>query len=355
MDDEASRTEETTRSKPQSTSHPELNDALSRHNLSLFIGADLFREVTSLPSRADLARELARRRGLDKSLSLSEVAQRVTQGSNRWEFTAFIRDALDTTGRSPQPFHRYIVTLVREHQIKTVITTAYDTLLELAFQEAGIALNRVVRSSDVSFIDPNRPTLVKLYGDAQQPDTLIVTEDDHYGLWRDRDKEDLLDEVRLALRRNVILFLGYNLSDPDFQLLWREVLDRAGRFPLGAYAIWSGLPEADVQMWRDRGIIIEDVDPLQFLGEVSAQPVLTGRSEEAITAPAGLALSSEPLILRQLAEARENLLLIQERKSQYVEETAIPLDLIKVERRTQKRIAELERQIEELEQPNHTE
>ena len=163
-----------------------------------------------------------------------------------------------------------------------MITTTYDNLLELAFQKAGIALNRIVRGSDVSFIDPNRATLIKLYGDAQQPDTLIVTEDDHYGLWRDRDKEDLLDEVRLALRRNVILFLGYNLSDPDFQLLWREVLDRTGRFPLGAYAIWSGLPEADVQMWRDRDIIIQDTDPLQILDEVSAQPVLAGQSEETI-------------------------------------------------------------------------
>ena len=45
---------------------------------------------------------------------------------------------------------------------------------------------------------------------------------------------------------------------------------------------------------------------------------------------------------RQLAEARENLRLIQERKSQYVMETDIPLDLIKRERQLVERIAELE-------------
>jgi len=118
----------------------------------------------------------------------------------------------------------------------------------------------------VSFINPDRPTLIKLYGDAQQPDTLVVTADDHYGLWRDRDKEDLLDEVRAVLRKQTILFLGYNLVDPDFNLLWREVLDRAGRFARTAYALWPGLPEADVRMWRDRGIVILDVDPLGILG-----------------------------------------------------------------------------------------
>jgi len=244
----------------------ELNEALRRRTLALFLGADLSHAVTGLPSRADLARDLAHRKGLDVSLSLAKVAQRVARGGNRWDFTAFIRDALDTTGKSPQPFHRRIVELVKQHQIETLITTAYDNLLELAFQKAGIGINRVVRGSDVGFINPDRPTLIKLYGDAQQPDTLVVTEDDHYGLWRDREKEDLLREVRTVLRRQTVLFLGYNLADPDFNLLWREVLDRAGRFARTAYAVWPGLPEGEARMWRDRGVVILDADPWGIAG-----------------------------------------------------------------------------------------
>ena len=268
----------------------DLADALTRHTLALFIGADLPREVTGLPSRADLARDLAQRKGrarsrVDSSLSLAEVAQRVAWGGNRWDFTAFIRDQLDTSGKSPQPFHRRIIELVQEHQIKTLITTAYDNLLELAFQEAGLPLNRVVRGSDVSFITPDCPTLIKLYGDAQQPDTLVVIEDDHYGLWRDRDKEDLLHEVRMVLRRQTVLFLGYNLADPDFNLLWREVLDRAGRFARTAYAVWPGLPEGEVRMWRDRGIEILDEDPLGVLSEFEALLALAGRPEPEVGIP----------------------------------------------------------------------
>jgi len=282
MSDQADSAGGNTHSKLKTASHPELNDALNRRSLSLFIGADLPRDITGLPSRADLARDLARRKGLDASLSLAEVAQRVARGGNRWEFTAFIRDALDTTGKPPQPFHRRIVALVQKHQIETIITTAYDNLLELAFQEAGIGVNRVVRGSDVGFIAPDRPTLIKLYGDAQQPDTLIVTEDDHYGLWRDRDKEDLLDEVRAVLRRQTVLFVGYNLADPDFNLLWREVLDRAGRFARTAYAVWPGLPEGEVRMWQDRGIVILDAGPLGILGEFEAPSAPEGRLEPQV-------------------------------------------------------------------------
>ena len=125
----------------------QLTEALQRHTLALFFGADLPSEVTGLPARSDLARELARRQGLDETLPLAEVAQRVSQAGNRWAFTDFVRQALDTSGKSPQAFHERVASLVKEFQIETVITTAYDNLLEAAFQGAGMGINRVVRGS----------------------------------------------------------------------------------------------------------------------------------------------------------------------------------------------------------------
>jgi BMFP domain-containing protein YqiC len=48
---------------------------------------------------------------------------------------------------------------------------------------------------------------------------------------------------------------------------------------------------------------------------------------------------------RQLAEARENLSLVQERKEEFERSTDIPLQLVKEERRLRARIAELEQQL----------
>lgn len=241
----------------------ELTDALQRNSLALFIGSDLPAQITGLPARSDLTHQLARRFGLDESLPLAEAAQRVGQAGRRWEFTDFIRNALDTTGQAPQPFHERVVALVSEHHIRTLITTAYDNQLELAFQRAGVGVNRVVRASDLSFINPDRPTLFKLYGDVQQPDTLVVTDRDHLELLRDRDKEALVDEVRRALRYNTMLLIGYDLADPDFRFLFDQVAE--SRFARTAYAVWPGLPESEVRMWRDRGIVILDEDPLGML------------------------------------------------------------------------------------------
>ncbi len=266
-----------------------LLEQLNQRQLALFLGMDLPREITGLPSRAELARELARRYKLDESLPLTEVAQRVSQAGNRWEFTNFTRTALEAGGgKSPQPFHQRIVTLVQEHHIETVITTAYDNLLEMAFQQAGISINRVVRGSDVSFIVHDRPTLIKFYGDAQQPDTLVVTDRDHNDLMRDRDKEPLIDEVRQAFRRKTMLFLGYNLADPDFRFLFDQVAE--SKFARTAYAVWPGLPEADVRMWRDRGIVILENDPLQIL---SGERVTLQTDQETI--PPTLQLESSEM------------------------------------------------------------
>ena len=55
---------------------------------------------------------------------------------------------------------------------------------------------------------------------------------------------------------------------------------------------------------------------------------------------------------RQLAEARENLRLIQERKSEYVLGTDIPLQLVKEERQLLERIEELEQLVERPEGPS---
>lgn len=241
----------------------QLQEALNRHTLAFFIGADLSRDVTGLASRAELARDLARHYGLDAALSLAEVAQRLNQAGNRWEFTDFLLRKLDSFGKSPQTFHHQVATLVNVHHLKTVITTAYDNLLELAFREAGVGFVRALRSNDLSFIDPNRLTLIKLYGDISQPDSLVVTDRDHTNLLRNPDRTELIAEVKRIFRHNTVLFLGYNLADPDFRFLFDEVAE--SHFARTAYAFWPGLPEIDRVMWRNRGIVILEADPLTAL------------------------------------------------------------------------------------------
>jgi len=257
--------------------HQELFDF---RDLAIFVGADLPKEITSLPSRSQLAVMLAERNGIEVSSSLADVAQRVARAGNRWEFTHFIRSALDITGQPLKQFYSRIVEVVQSLRIEIIISTAYDTMLETAFQQAGIGINRIVRSSDISFIIPERPTLIKLYGDIQQLDTLIVTDQDHLSLLRDRDKEPMVDEVRRTFRRNTVFFIGYNLADPEFRFIFDQVAE--SRFARTAYAVCPGLPEEDIRMWWDRGIKILDMDPLGILGNYALVSAADSKTDPEI-------------------------------------------------------------------------
>jgi WD40 repeat protein len=61
-----------------------------------------------------------------------------------------------------------------------------------------------------------------------------------------------------------------------------------------------------------------------------------------------MAMDDRSFLEEQLAQARENLRLVQERKDEYIESEEIPLNLIKTERRWKKRIEELETQLAQL-------
>ena len=259
-----------------------LVEACNQRSLALFIGADMPSQISGVPSRADLAQAMAKRYGADERLSLAEVAARVSHSSSRFEFTDFLRTALDTTGKQPQLFHQQVARLVQHYGLTAILTTAYDNLLEMVFLQMGIAINHIVRSSDVPFARPDRPSLIKLYGDVQHPETLIVTDLDHSNLLRDRDKAQVIDEARQVSRRNTILFLGYNLADPDFQFIFGDIAQSNLSRP--AYAILPGLPQVDQSMWRDRKVNILDQESLTVLQELSE--AVKGGSTQSTISPA---------------------------------------------------------------------
>jgi hypothetical protein len=252
----------------------EISRNLQEQRLALFVGADLPEKVTGLPDRQRLANTLAARHGITPGECLAAVAQQVMSAGNRFLFTDFLRQMLDTTGKQPQPFHEAIVALVGQYKMETLITTAYDDLLETAFQQVGIQLNRVVTEADLAFARRGVPTLIKLYGEWRQVTSLTVTEQDHNALLRGREKEAVVAEVRRVFSRNALLFLGQDLGDPMLKALIDDVA--GGRFQLPAYAIRVGLAESEIASLKsNRGLTVLAADPLAVLAHYTAHKSLS--------------------------------------------------------------------------------
>ncbi|MCA9997450.1 MAG: SIR2 family protein [Anaerolineales bacterium] len=244
----------------------QLRRVLRRGQLTLFVGADLPCALTGQPDRQTLADGLARVAGIPSGGTLPEVATLVMENGRRYEFTMYLREAIAAAGQQPQPFHRALVGLVQEHRLEMVFTTATDGLLETAFLEEEVIINKVIHDSDLGVLLPDMPTLVKLYGDWQQPATLVVTtiDENQFVVGNLPGKRDLIDELHRALRRNAVLFVGVDLAQTAVTALFDNTI--GSKFQQPAFALGTHLTPAAAASWHsNRGLTVLDEDVVPFL------------------------------------------------------------------------------------------
>jgi hypothetical protein len=85
---------------------------------------------------------------------------------------------------------------------------------------------------------PQRPLVYHLFGRLNEPDSVVLTEDDYFDyLIGVTSNNDLIPAaVRRALTDTALLFLGFNLDEWDFRVLFRSIMQREGRNRRGRYA-----------------------------------------------------------------------------------------------------------------------
>jgi hypothetical protein len=85
--------------------------------------------------------------------------------------------------------------------------------------------------------DATRPLVYHLFGRLSQPDSLVLTEDDYfdYLISVTSDKERIPGVVRRALANTALLFLGFQLDDWNFRVLFRSILSQGGSTLLKRY------------------------------------------------------------------------------------------------------------------------
>jgi len=247
-----------------------LREHLQSRRLLFFVGPDFPAELSGISDLQTLADKLAARENLPEGARMAEVAQQIMSYGNRRQFIEFIQNHWETTDKRPGPIYRELAKLIKTTGPELILTTAYHRMLEWALREAGdLTFNKVARDTDLAFANPTQPTLLKLYGDLDQPDTLVVTEQDLNALARGRLKPDMVDEVRRAFRRSPLLFLGQDPRDPAVNILFDEVA--GDRFQASAYAVWDGLTKREMDSFRsNRGLQILVVDPLALVEELLA-------------------------------------------------------------------------------------
>ena len=117
----------------------------------------------------------------------------------------------------------------------------------------------VVTDGNIPFMrrGPDVVNIVKLYGDLNQPDTLVLARQQYESFFLQRPQMVKLLETELA--RSDVLYLGWSHSDPHFNLVFGELLTRFGPFMRTGYAALFDVPEAKAQELRRKHIRLVDL------------------------------------------------------------------------------------------------
>ncbi len=226
--------------------YADLKDSLNNRNVVAFVGAGLSIGA-GLPGWYQLISELAQRIGYElppaqwaTGDALIDAAQAYINEQGLNSLVMFLKDRLDTTDKSPTATHQALARL----PISLALTANYDDLLERAYRDAGKRVHIVVRDNDIPFMRRGLDVvnIVKLYGDLDQPDTIVLARQQYEAFFLQRPQMIKLLETELG--RSDVLYLGWSHSDPHFNLVFGELLNRFGEFMRLGYAVMFDLPEA---------------------------------------------------------------------------------------------------------------
>jgi len=185
-----------------------------------------------MPTWQTLTEILARIAGVSLKLGGPEVALRFEKRFGRVQLIEAIRRALNSGYAEPGEAHKAFIDL----SFDTIYTTNFDLLLEDSFSLVHKPFRSIVGDLQMPFHGgPLITSIIKMHGDLRHEEHIIITSED-YSKYLD-NYPVIATHLSALLITKTPLFLGYSLSDPDFQNIRRVLKERLGKFQRMGYII----------------------------------------------------------------------------------------------------------------------
>lgn len=239
---------------------PLLDDLVKNRWLPL-VGAGFSRNA-SLPSAKkmplwdDIGRALHQDLGNFDYTNALDVISTYCHEYTRVKLIERLHSILYADDAKPGPVHEAFCSL----RFDVVCTTNLDFLLEAQYQANGQPFTPILSDSQLAINVSNseqasgRTVLLKLHGDLNHPDDLVITEDDYDEFIEKRPV--LATYVGSLLVSRTVVLVGYSLDDADLRQLWKIISSRLGRLRRPAYAITVGADSAMVARYARRGVTV---------------------------------------------------------------------------------------------------
>src|SRR5215207_2551621 len=195
----------------------ELVEAFARGDGSIFVGAGLSMGV-GYPGWGDLMKPIEERvTDCPPHASPIDIAQYFVDQHGRQSLIGMLRASLSRPRVDRTPVHDAMLSVAPE----CIFTTNFDTVIEDAIARHDAAPDVIVRDSDVSSRSKARRQVIKLHGDLNHAEDIVLTQEDFDDY--EANKPAIADMLKVELQTRTVLFLGYGHGDPDLRMLLSRV------------------------------------------------------------------------------------------------------------------------------------
>ena len=270
-----------------------LIDRLAHHilrdNAIFFVGGQ-FTAVPDQPSYLhQIADQLAARlQRANRKGGFPAIAQQYQADTGRAALIQALKEALAALPDQSAPVYKLLADSIAPHT--KIITTRFDQALEAALNEARKSYIRIISDEEVSFFDESRIALIKIRGDINRAESLLITEDDLDDFFKRLPA--LNDVVRAFFATKTMIFLGYDLDEDSFRRFFREVAPRSTSFRRPAYAVVPTLPDS-TRYWEQQNVVVH-VEPVDRFLNALAEAVQSAVEQPAPEPSNPLALLAHP-------------------------------------------------------------
>jgi len=159
---------------------------------------------------------------------------------NRHQIIQELKTQLNTTTIDLPDFYTALLSLPTNR----IFTTNYDDLLEQALRIQKCEFDVHRQNTDAGFWTADRVQLVKLHGDLEVKEQMVLTTQDYHAYFEKHSAR--ARSFSVALQSYTVLFLGYRAKDPNLQRILTFVRNESENLARKAYAVLM-----DADKWND--------------------------------------------------------------------------------------------------------
>ena len=166
-----------------------------------------------------------------------------------------------------------LLKIIAKLPVRIIFTTNYDKLLETTCRDVSTTEDPIVivRAQQLSGLNGDELQIVKLHGDIDHPDSIILTDKDYAGF--PAKCLAMRDLFQSHIAFSTMVLIGFGLKDPNFSAIFAGARALLPDSAPSIVALMAKQNEFHVEKWRADGLTINNFNEYDEVPEFLKQVI----------------------------------------------------------------------------------